>query len=397
MCSSAVTRSAEVLGDRRFDDPPLPSAHAGVSASRDAPATWVLFGAREGDNAQVEALACALGWPFREVRLDFNALFHLPNPLLGASLASLTPESRRQLRPPWPRLVIAVGRRTVAPARWIRQASGGRAKLVHIGRPRAPLDLFDLIITTPQYGLPERPNVLKLALPMHLPAQVSDQYLHEWRTRFEALPRPWTGVLIGGSVWPYVCGRAAAMRLARALNRFVARSFGSALIVTSRRTGAGIAPLLRSKLVVPCGLWEWRPEHPNPYAALLALADRFVVTADSASMVAQAGLSGRPVALFELDLRDDPLSRAGRFLGRQAGEPNAIGGVLGHLTARAGVSPPRCMAHLHDAMFASEGLRRFDPEREIESSDLRLLQARNMRVAVERVCALLDRSAPAFA
>ena len=47
---------------------------------------------------------------------------------------------------------------------------GARApatRLVQIGRPRADLDGFDLVVTTPQYRLPERPNVLHLALPLH--------------------------------------------------------------------------------------------------------------------------------------------------------------------------------------------------------------------------------------
>ena len=70
------------------------------------------------------------------------------------SAGHLKPSSRRWLEPPWPDLVIGIGRRTVAVARWIRKQSGGRTQLVRLGHPRAPNRLFDLVITTRQYPVP---------------------------------------------------------------------------------------------------------------------------------------------------------------------------------------------------------------------------------------------------
>ena len=58
------------------------------------------------------------------------------------------------LQPPWPDLVVGIGRRTVPVARWIQQRSGGRTDLVRLGHPRADNDLFDLVITTRQYPVP---------------------------------------------------------------------------------------------------------------------------------------------------------------------------------------------------------------------------------------------------
>jgi mitochondrial fission protein ELM1 len=51
--------------------------------------------------------------------------------------------------------------------------------------------------------------------------------------------------------------------------------------------------------------YRWRADDPDNPSALLALADRFIVTADSASLLAEACATGKPVQLFEWPVRAD--------------------------------------------------------------------------------------------
>ena len=55
--------------------------------------------------------------------------------LFPIGVGHLTAASRRWLQPPWPDLVIGIGRRTVPVARWIQEQSGGRTNLVRLGHP----------------------------------------------------------------------------------------------------------------------------------------------------------------------------------------------------------------------------------------------------------------------
>src|SRR5581483_2108548 len=51
---------------------------------------------------------------------------------------------------------------------------------------------------------------------------------------------------------------------------------------------------------VPRAFYRWRPADPdNPYFGYLAVADAFIVTGDSMSMLAEACSTGRPVHVFE--------------------------------------------------------------------------------------------------
>jgi uncharacterized protein len=264
---------------------------------------WLLLGAKAGDNKQILALAEAIGVPFEVKQLHFTRASAIPNVLLGARPCSVTPDARRLLAPPWPTAVIASGRRGVPAARWIREQSGGTTRLIHVGRTWAPLDWFDLVITTPQYGLPKRPNVLSNLMPMIQAGAVGDHpSCDAWRERFAELPRPWTAVLVGGNSRPYVLDDAAAVLLGREANARAAASKGSLLVISAPRTGAQAFDALRRTIEAPASFHAWGSGE-NPYAAVLALADRFIVTGDSASMLADAVRAGKPVDVFELPTR----------------------------------------------------------------------------------------------
>ena len=93
---------------------------------------WVLAGPKAGDNAQMRALAAAVG-PFETRNLQFRSTELLTNLLLRTTLLGLRPRQSDELRPPWPNLVITAGRRNEPVARWIKQRSGQSTKL-EIGR-----------------------------------------------------------------------------------------------------------------------------------------------------------------------------------------------------------------------------------------------------------------------
>lgn len=321
---------------------------------------WLLTGRRRGDAAQARALAEDLGLPWRELRLDHGPLRELPNALLGASLASLRARPE-ELVPPWPDLVIGVGRRTVPAARWIRWRSGHRTRLVQIGRPRAPLHWFDLVLSTPQYGLPDAPNVVRLALPWQAPLSVPAS----------AGPGAHVLAVLGGDSWSVRLGDAETKALAGAA-RTRAETLGLPVgAIASPRTPATLAALLRGLLRRGDRFHDFATGEGNPYRDLLSAAAEVVVTGDSASGLAEAAWTGRPVAV--VPVRERAWLRAlDRMGGSAARGWRRHGGNLG-----LGAPPPRVKS-LHESLVArglahtEGGLLHVPPCRPILEADRRI-------------------------
>jgi hypothetical protein len=262
---------------------------------------WILKCHRVGDHAQSLALARALGWPFvvKETSFHWYELFFAL--ASRATLAGLDRRRSSPLTPPWPDLVIVGGRPNETPAKWIRKQSGGRTRIVVIGRYWTPPSELDFIVTTPQFRLPSNANVLHNSSPLHpvTPAALAEAR-GIWAPRLAAVPSPYIALLVGGSSGPYVLSRASARRLGREASA-LARSLNASLLVsTSARTTRRAMSALESAIDVPCVFYRWQQDDAdNPYLGFLALADAIIATGDSMSMLAEACSAGRPVYIFE--------------------------------------------------------------------------------------------------
>jgi uncharacterized protein len=263
------------------------------------PLIWVLKGLRAGDTAQAMALALQLGGRVEGKQLAFNAAHTLPNWLAGARVFHLTAEARSLLRPPWPDLVVATGRRTAPAALWIKQQSNGHCKAVLLGRPRMPLEAFDLVVTTPQYGLPQCPNVALVPLPFATAKQVDAASLATFRKAWADLPRPITLAVIGGNKFPLRLDAGDLRQFGLALEARCKALNGSVVLLDSPRSPVGAAERVAAAMTVP--KWLFQREKPgNPYQAALGLCDEMIVTSDSVSMVTEMLSTGKPTWIFRL-------------------------------------------------------------------------------------------------
>lgn len=286
-----------------------------------APASvWVLASPRAGERTQLMALAEGLGLPFEVKTVVHRPLGLLPGLAGIESPAGIDQERSDPLTGPWPDLVLLAHHSNEAVARWIRRMSGGRTRLVLIGRSWLPARLFDLVVTTPQYGLPASANVLHNALPLHpVSAERLAMAAQLWRPRLAHLPGPFVTVLVGGSSGPYRFDALAAARLGREASALARRLGGSVLVTTSARTSAAAAEALVEAIDAPAYVHRWAPGGgDNPYFGFIGLADRLVVTGDSISMIAEACATGKPVQLFDFGAGGALAMREGT---RQAPEP----------------------------------------------------------------------------
>jgi mitochondrial fission protein ELM1 len=290
------------------------------------PRIWLVIGDKLGDNAQVEIIAAALGWPYERKPLYFLAPYVLGKPPFKASLYHLDTSRSAALEPPWPDLVLTIGRRPAMAALWIREHSGGHTQIVLLGRPKRWLEKFALVIATPQYCLPDRPNVLPIDLPlMRSNTAAVTAAATAWQSRLAALPRPLIAVLVGGQTKPFVFDATVAAQLLAQLGRVVAETGGTLYITTSRRTPPAVVEVLQAGLPPGAIFYRWQANDPaNPYLALLGLADRFIVSGDSISMLVEVARLGKPLAIFPLPYKLAMVERLRNALTRLI-QPGAAG------------------------------------------------------------------------
>jgi len=249
------------------------------------------MGTRAGDNNQLLALATALGWPFIQKPIAYNQLRRIP--FLRKGLSIVARESRSLLEPPWPDLLIGVGYGSVPVARYIREQTGGRARLVHISNPRDPLRDFDLQITTPQYSR-KAPNLLELPFPIGNPARNARPSGEElaWLRRF---PRPRRLVAVGGPARFWELDDKALQRAIAAIDNKTPA--GSLIVAVSPRTRLETRKILDRLVAGPRkAVIDAFPR----FGTVLADCDEVYVTADSVSMISEAVLSGKPVGLIPI-------------------------------------------------------------------------------------------------
>lgn len=273
---------------------------------------WVVTDGKAGMEVQCLGLAEALGCTPQVKRVMTRGPWRwLPPQLWFNALAAQKPRGD-VLAPPWPDLMIATGRQTVALSMAVRRASAERCFTVQIQNPKVDPTAFDVVVV-PAHDRLSGANVLVTTGSIHRVTRGRlDREAEKFRDRVAHLPRPLITVLIGGSNGHYDLTQEAARKLGRDLAALARQGHGLA-ITPSRRTGDDNIRALREGLGnTPAAIWDFTGD--NPYFGYLGLADVVVVTCDSVNMVSEALATGKPVHVVDL-----PGRRSGKFADFHAG------------------------------------------------------------------------------
>jgi uncharacterized protein len=256
---------------------------------------WVLSDGKAGDEAQCLGVAERLGLEPEIRRVKPRAPYVWIMPWGPVDPAEAPDKAGSPISPPWPDIVIASGRRTVAYLRTIRKATHGRVMTVYLKDPSTGADTAETI-WVPQHDKLRGENVL---VTLTSPHRISPEWLAKAQQDLPSwlLPgRTTVGVILGGDSKHHRFNTQDIKRLVSDLTGLT--QAGANLIVTpSRRTPAALASAIR-KLCTDTGGFFWDGSGENPYLAILAHADHLVVTADSVNMLGEASATGKPIHLF---------------------------------------------------------------------------------------------------
>jgi mitochondrial fission protein ELM1 len=258
----------------------------------------VIHDGAAGNRRQASALAEALQLPYREWRLDARLLARwlAPRKFPGVD-AAFGREFAEALRQAPPALAIGCGR---IAALATRQARDAGAKAIQILDPRISTAHWNLVVAPEHDGL-RGDNAIALLGSLN---PVNAEWLQQARADFQllgALAGPRTAVLLGGPTRATRFDRSALEVLCGKLEFSLARDGGCVMICGSRRTPAEWAPQLRARYRDGADHLVWMDDTDggNPYAGVLAWADRIIVSPDSVNMISEACATTAPVYVAE--------------------------------------------------------------------------------------------------
>jgi uncharacterized protein len=282
-----------------------------TGSASDSPRIWLLLSDKQGDNKQVQCLADSLGYAC-ETRVIYPlARFVRGKPWFRPSIAHIDRARSDPLEPPWPDVLLTIGRRPGMAALWIRRQSGGRTRIILIGRQPRHLREFDLVISSCQYITADDPRIMRIALPL----DCNDAKRAETPSAALATAAMQTAIFIGGPTRSFRLGE----REAETLLALARQHCGNAAlrIVTSRRTPAVVCAWFAANLPANARLCEWAAagaHTTSDYANALQECDRFIVTGDSISMVCDVVRQGKALAIHRLPFRNRVFALWHRFI-----------------------------------------------------------------------------------
>jgi len=260
--------------------------------SHESPApVLVLHDGTAGNRRQALALAEAWALPFEECVLGPRPPWRwaAPRVLPGSELA-FGPAFKTQLERP-PAVAVGCGRQAALATRLLRQRG---SKVVQILHPRLPTPHWDAVVLPAHDGV-QGDNILTLDGSLN---PIDDPWLDAKRTAHPALgesPSPLTALLVGGPTEDSDWDRHALDGILELLLRWRQRDGGTLWVIGSRRTPKAMRRQIKQAMGDRAQVWMDDRDGPNPYAGVIAWADRLVVTPDSANLISEAAATRAPL------------------------------------------------------------------------------------------------------
>ncbi|MEL6287830.1 MAG: mitochondrial fission ELM1 family protein [Pseudomonadota bacterium] len=264
---------------------------------------WLISDGKAGVETQCQAVSDALGLAGEFKRVAPRAPWRWiapwgpPDPREVPGNAS----SGQDFSPPWPEFIIAGGRMTVPVVRAVRRLAGPQTFAVFLQDPRVDPDIVDCVWVPAHDRLRGARVFTTLTTPHRMTlARLDDARLRPPQLMDASVPSR-LAILVGGNSRTHRW-RAGDIDAFLAGLTQVAQRFVGVYATVSRRTPdalkAALTRFFDARAAAGAPGFLWSGEGPNPFSEMLAHAHHLIVTADSANMVCEACVTGRPVHVF---------------------------------------------------------------------------------------------------
>ncbi len=265
----------------------------------------ILADERVGTYSQSIALAKESGLDYEIIFLEYNFLKALPNLFFSESLIRLKKTSIEKLSSLnyAPKYIISAGRKTAPIALFLKRKYNFLSKIIQIMRPEISLKKFDFVIV-PEHDEPKAPYPKNLILSIGALTKIernNDQKIYEkFQVQFENFQKPIIALLIGGSTKKTQFLLKSAQELINQVLIIKKNMNATLIIVNSRRTDVKINNFIKKINEENLVFFDYNEiKESNPFGLILNVADFFIISGDSVSMISQCCSTGKSVFIFD--------------------------------------------------------------------------------------------------
>jgi hypothetical protein len=245
-----------------------------------------------GTKKQCLALARQLSTAIKEKNITLKWPWSWFSPYLSFGIQyAVNP----QLKAPWPDMIIAAGRKSIAPALWVKKQSKNKSYVHFVQDPKWAHHKFNSLSAPQHDGLIGETVFQTIGALNDINKSTLSQAKKDF-PKLAKLANPRIAVLIGGNSKTHQMNDDIIKQLQTIQ--------GDLMITASRRT-----PLKYIEKLKALKGTYWNGKSKNPFTAYLAYADYILVTSDSVSMISEAIATGRPVYLLKMDGRSPKFDR----------------------------------------------------------------------------------------
>lgn len=269
--------------------------------TKNAPSCWIVTEGIVGTENQALGVCQALGITPEVKRIKLKEPWNSFSPGFRFLRSLAFSTKGDNLKPPYPDLLIAAGRKAVIAALHIKKASKGKTMTVFLQDPLIDSKYFDLVCV-PFHDKLRGHNVLVTeGAPNRITPNSFKSIKTYYDNTFQALPSPRIAVFFGGKSKRHNISEKTAKKICQSILR-AQNDYGAGLMVSaSRRTPSAIKDILKEFFSHQRDCFYWDGNGENPYTAMFKFADTFLITEDSISMLSEAASTGKPVYRLPVD------------------------------------------------------------------------------------------------
>lgn len=265
---------------------------------------WILADNRPGTFFQSVGLAEELKMSYKIITISYNFFSALPNFLLQDSLVGITSNLRQEFSAltSFPKIIISAGRKTAPIALHLKKLSKNQSKIIQIMNPNFDFSKFDFVILPKHDGISQTkfPNLITTVGAL---TRVDEKRIEDDLKKFPQLQKinkTKIALLVGGASKKTDFSESDAKDLAQISSNITKNMNAILLVLTSRRTGEKLTKTITDNLNCDYEIFDWsKLEQNNPYLAILASSDFFIVTGDSVSMISECASTKKPLYIFD--------------------------------------------------------------------------------------------------